>query len=44
VAVGFLDKDLAKRFVEIELAVAVFGGFSAPLLFLHFRQRFLFQS
>lgn len=33
---GFLDKDLAKRFVEIELAVAIFGGFSAPLLFLTF--------
>jgi spermidine synthase len=30
---GFLDKDLAKRFLEIELAVAVVGGFSAPLLF-----------
>lgn len=35
-ASGFLDKDLAKRFVEIELAVAVVGGFSAPLLFLTF--------
>ncbi len=33
---GFLDKDLAKRFVEVELAVAVAGGFSAPLLFLSF--------
>lgn len=33
---GFLDKNLAKRFVEIELAVAVVGGFSAPLLFLTF--------
>lgn len=33
---GFLDKNLAKRFVEIELAVAVIGGFSAPLLFLTF--------
>ena len=33
---GFLDKDLAKRFVEIELAVAVIGGFSAPILFLTF--------
>ncbi len=32
----FLDKELAKRFVEIELAVAVAGGFSAPLLFLTF--------
>jgi spermidine synthase len=33
---GFLDKNLAKHFVEIELAVAVLGGFSAPLLFLTF--------
>ncbi len=33
---SFLDKDLARRFVEIELAVAVIGGFSAPLLFLSF--------
>ncbi|MEZ5424818.1 MAG: polyamine aminopropyltransferase [Pyrinomonadaceae bacterium] len=33
---GFLDKELAKRFVEVELAVAVLGGFSAPLLFLTF--------
>ncbi len=33
---GFLDKNLAKRFVEIELGVAVVGGFSAPLLFLTF--------
>ncbi|MDQ3711825.1 MAG: polyamine aminopropyltransferase [Acidobacteriota bacterium] len=33
---GFLDKDLAKRFVEVELAVAVLGGFSAPLLFFSF--------
>ncbi len=33
---GFLDKNLAKRFVEVELAVAVAGGFSAPILFLTF--------
>jgi spermidine synthase len=33
---GYLDKDLAKRFVEIELAVAILGGFSAPLLFFSF--------
>ncbi|HEX8289338.1 MAG TPA: polyamine aminopropyltransferase [Pyrinomonadaceae bacterium] len=35
-ASGFLDKNLAKRFLEVELAVAVIGGFSAPLLFLTF--------
>src|SRR5215213_4763114 len=29
---GFLDNNLAKRFVEIALVVAILGGFSAPLL------------
>lgn len=32
----FIDKHLAERFIEIELSVAVVGGFSAPLLFLTF--------
>src|SRR3982751_7049447 len=32
----FIDKNVAERFVEIELSVAVVGGFSAPLLFLSF--------
>lgn len=32
----FIEKGVAKKFVEIELAVAVVGGFSAPLLFLSF--------
>jgi len=32
----FLDKHIAEKFVEVELAVAVVGGFSAPLLFLTF--------
>ncbi|HEX6284762.1 MAG TPA: hypothetical protein VFZ71_07800, partial [Pyrinomonadaceae bacterium] len=32
----FIEKGLARRFVEIELAVAVLGGFSAPLLFITF--------
>ncbi len=31
-----LENDLARRFVEIELAVAVVGGASAPVLFLAF--------
>jgi spermidine synthase len=31
-----IDKGLARRFVDIELAVAVLGGFSAPILFLSF--------
>jgi spermidine synthase len=33
---GYLDKDLAKRFVEVEMGVALLGGFSAPILFLTF--------
>ena len=33
---GFLEKHLAQKFVDIELAVALMGGFSAPLLFLTF--------
>jgi spermidine synthase len=32
----FIDKHIAERFVEIELSVAVVGGFSAPILFLSF--------
>lgn len=32
----FLDKNLARWFIEIELGVAVLGGLSAPLLFLSF--------
>src|SRR5688572_14461764 len=40
---GFIDRGLAKRFVEIELSVAVVGGFSAPLLFLTFANVSYFQ-
>lgn len=32
----YLERDLARRFVELELAVALVGGFSVPLLFLCF--------
>jgi spermidine synthase len=32
----YLDDGLARRFVDLELAVALVGGFSAPLLFLTF--------
>ena len=32
----FIEKQLARRFVDIELGVAILGGFSAPLLFLTF--------
>ncbi|MBI4853688.1 MAG: polyamine aminopropyltransferase [Acidobacteria bacterium] len=33
---GFIEKDLAQKFIEIEIAVAILGGFSAPILFLSF--------
>ncbi len=33
---GFIENQLARRFVEIEIAVAILGGFSAPILFLSF--------
>ena len=33
---SFIEKGLAHRFVDIEIAVALLGGFSAPLLFLSF--------
>ncbi len=32
----FIDRALARRFIEIELAVAILGGASAPLLFFTF--------
>jgi spermidine synthase len=32
----FVERELARRFVEVELSVAVLGGASAPLLFLSF--------
>jgi len=33
---GFLDKNLARTFIDIELAVAIVGGLSAPILFMSF--------
>jgi spermidine synthase len=32
----FIEHNVAEKFIDIELAVAVIGGFSAPLLFLTF--------
>ncbi|HUF04310.1 MAG TPA: polyamine aminopropyltransferase [Aridibacter sp.] len=32
----FVESDLAERFIDIELAVAILGGVSAPLLFFAF--------
>jgi spermidine synthase len=39
----FVDKNLARRFVEVELGVALLGGISAPLLFLSFARLGYFQ-
>jgi len=39
----FLDRDLAARFVEVEIAVALVGGLSAPLLFFGFARLGWFQ-
>src|SRR5207248_860281 len=39
----FLDRDLARRFVEVELAVALIGGLSAPMLFFGFARLGWFQ-
>jgi spermidine synthase len=33
---GFIDHGLARRFIEVELGVAILGGASAPILFLSF--------
>ena len=32
----FIDKRIPEKFIDIEFAVAILGGFSAPLLFLTF--------
>ncbi len=32
----FIERELARRFVDVELGVAIVGGVSAPLLFLSF--------
>jgi spermidine synthase len=32
----FIEKNLVETFIDVELAVAVISGFSAPLLFLSF--------
>lgn len=40
----YIERDLARKFVEIELGVAILGGFSAPALFLSFAQLRYFQA
>jgi spermidine synthase len=39
----FLHRSLARRFVDLELAVALIGGFSAPLLFQAFARTQAFR-
>src|SRR5439155_14261008 len=39
-----LETELARRFIEIELAVAIVGGASAPVLFLAFGSVVHFQA
>ncbi|HYN85769.1 MAG TPA: polyamine aminopropyltransferase [Pyrinomonadaceae bacterium] len=39
----FVETDLARRFIDVELGVAVLGGASAPLLFLSFANLSYFQ-
>ncbi|MBP1628837.1 MAG: Spermidine synthase [Holophagaceae bacterium] len=39
----FITRGLAQRFVDLELAVAVVGGISAPILFLAFAQTHAFR-
>jgi spermidine synthase len=39
----FIDKGLARAFIEVELGVALLGGISAPLLFLSFARLAFFQ-
>src|SRR3954452_22465974 len=40
---GFVTDGLARRFIEVELGVAILGGLSAPLLFLSFARLAFFQ-
>ena len=39
-----IETDVARRFVEVELGVALLGGASAPLLFLSFARAGWFQT
>jgi len=41
---GKLERDVARRFVEVELGVALVGGLSAPVLFLAFAHLSFFRG
>src|SRR5437899_8472316 len=38
----FIDRDLARAFLEVELGVALLGGLSVPLLYLTFTRQSVF--
>ncbi len=40
---GWIDTELARKFIDVELGVAILGGLSAPLLFLSFAHLSYFQ-
>ncbi|MBA2645810.1 MAG: polyamine aminopropyltransferase [Pyrinomonadaceae bacterium] len=40
---SFIETELARRFIDVELGVAILGGLSAPLLFLSFAHLSYFQ-
>jgi spermidine synthase len=39
----FVERELPRRFIDVEIAVALLGGFSAPMLFLSFAHLSYFQ-
>src|SRR3982750_3425002 len=39
----YIERNIAEKFIDVELAVAVIGGFSAPMLFLTFAHVSYFQ-
>jgi spermidine synthase len=41
---GKVERDVARRFIEVELAVAIVGGTAAPLLFLAFGHLSFFRT
>ena len=40
---GFIERSPARTFIDVELGVALLGGFSAPLLFMSFARLSYFQ-
>lgn len=40
---GYVERDVVRRFVEVEIAVALIGGFSAAILFIAFSKVVFFR-